>query len=50
MKKLGLLLLAAPLGYAVLTGVLVVRVRPLPVGLLSSAHAPKDAAPERLAA
>jgi hypothetical protein len=32
--RLGLLLLTAPLGYAVLTGYLLMKVRPLPIAAL----------------
>jgi hypothetical protein len=36
-KTLALFLLTAPIGYLVLSGYLLGRVRPVPIGLLSSA-------------
>ena len=50
MNKLGLFLLTAPIGYVLLTGYLVGKVRPVPVGLLSSAHDAGDCELEALAA
>jgi hypothetical protein len=42
MKNLPLVLLAAPLGYILLTGYLLNKVRPLPIAFL-----PQSGAPER---
>jgi hypothetical protein len=50
MKTLGLLLLTAPIGYIVLTGYLLGKTRPIPVGLLSSGFASPDRELEALAA
>jgi hypothetical protein len=45
MKNLRLMLLAAPLGYLLLTGYLLNKVRPLPIAFM-----PQSGAPEREAA
>jgi hypothetical protein len=41
-KKLGMLLLAAPIGYVLLTGYLLAKTRPVPITVLSSAHAAEE--------
>jgi hypothetical protein len=45
MKNLPLMLLAAPLGYLLLTGYLLNKVRPLPIAFM-----PQSGAPERATA
>jgi hypothetical protein len=50
MKKLVLLLLAVPAAYVLLTGYLVVRIRPVPIVRIPSARDESSPAIERLAA
>lgn len=49
--RIGLLLLSAPIGYAVLTGYLLLKIRPLPIALLPESFvAEEEAIPVPLAA
>ena len=41
MRTLGILFLGAPIGYVLLTGYLLARMRPVPVTALSSVYATK---------
>lgn len=50
MKKLGILLLAAPVAYLLLTGYLLAKIRPLPIMRIPATSGEGEPAMERLAA